>query len=334
LNWSLVFFVIFSVSVFATELDETMQSFIKENELQKAFEFLTEKLKLNPEDRETKFYLGKIHFDGDSSFKYLSEAIDLNQRDENTAEALIWMAKYSFLKGTYTITSEQTSIFEEEFDQSTHLPEALWLSGCSYLTTGYTEEAEKQFRKIPQNVPGSKWAPWAHLGLGDCFFLKKEFGQAIIQYRKVIELYADSDAFPLALIYLCQSYIETKDVNNALLYYNLYQDRFPSGITDREKIFEKIRAQFSDKIKTEKKEQRRVTKYTIEVGLFSNKNQAQNEYRRFKSQGYTTRMVEVPKDEAALWRVEVGIFNSQKKAEDFKDKLQRRFGKAYKVISR
>lgn len=334
LIWAVVIFILFPVNILASQLDDTLQVLIKENELQKAREFLIQYLDSNPENREGKFYSGKIHSDGDFSFNYLSEVIDLNQKDEKSAEALLLMAKYSFLNGSYFITSEQTKVFEKNFDQSPLFPEVLWLSGISYLITGYSDEAEIQFRKIAQKFPGSEWASWAHLGIGDCLSMKKEFDQAIVQYRKVIELYMDSDAFPLALTSLSQSYSEIKDVNNAFQYFNFYRDRFPAGISDKEKIFEKIRAELKEKIRKEEIQKKKNINYTIQVGLFSSKNQAQKELNNFKSKGYTTKMVEVTKEEGVLWRVEVGIFNSQKKAESFKSRLEKQSGKTYKVISR
>jgi tetratricopeptide (TPR) repeat protein len=334
LIWAVVFFILFPVNILASQLEDTLQVLIKKNELQKALEFLTQYLDSNPENRDGKFYSGKIHSDGDSSFEYLSEIIDLNQKDEKSAEALLLMAKYNFLNGSYFITTEQTKAIEKNFDQSPLLPEALWLSGSSYLISGYSDEAEKQFRKIAQKFPGSEWVPWAYLGIGDCLSMRKEFDQVIVHYRKVIELYMDSDAFPLALTSLSQSYSEIKDVDNAFQYFNFYRDRFPAGISDKEKIFEKIRAELKEQIKKEEKQKKKDIKYTIEIGLFSSKNQAQKELRNFNSKGYTTRMVEVTKEEGVFWRVEVGIFNSRKKAESFKSRLEKKSGKTYKVINR
>jgi len=332
--WSMIFFIPFSFSMAASELDDTLKYFVETNELEKAREFLISFLESNPQSREALFYLGKIHFDGDSSLKYLSQAIDLTQRGEKSAEALLWMSKHSFLNASYSVTLEQTIEFRKRFKQSLFMPEILWLSGCSYLVSGYTDSAEQQFGRVLEEFPGSKWASWALLGLGDCFFFKKEFDQAIHQYSRLIDQYTDSDALPLSLISLCRSYIEIKDGDNALLYYNLYQDRFPPGILEQEKVIDRIRVELSEKIKKEKRERRKPDKYTIQVGLFSDKDQADREYRRFESRGYTSRILDVTQDGKTFWRVEVGIFDSQKNAESFKNKLEKTFRKTYKVISR
>ena len=139
---------------------------------------------------------------------------------------------------------------------------------------------------------------------------------------------------PLALISLCWSLIETKDVEKAELYYNLYRDRFSSRILEQEELLTKIRAGLSEKIKKEKQKKKEAAKYTIEIGLFSSKAQAQNELRRFQALGYTTRLAEVSKDQKVLWRVEVGIFDSKTRAESLKSKLEKQFVGSYKVISR
>ena len=332
--WLLILFVPFSLKVSASELSQKIEEYLRENDLQKAREFLLQHLESYPKDREARFFLGKVHFDGDSSLKHLGESIDLTGKGEQSAEALLWMCKYSFLNGSYSMTQEQTKEFEKRFDQSFFLPEVLWLSGSSYLSTGYREEAEKKFGRILEDFPHSGWAPWAVLGVGDCLFSKQQYEQAIAQYRKLIDFYAESDALPLALISLCWSLIETKDVEKAELYYNLYRDRFSSRILEQEELLTKIRAGLSEKIKKEKQKKKEAAKYTIEIGLFSSKAQAQNELRRFQALGYTTRLAEVSKDQKVLWRVEVGIFDSKTRAESLKSKLEKQFVGSYKVISR
>jgi tetratricopeptide (TPR) repeat protein len=329
LIWMVIFFILFPLNIAASELDQTLKSFIENDDLEKARDFLVQYLESNPDDKEATFYLGKIHSDGDSSLKYLSEVIDLTDKGEISAEALLWMCKYSFLNGSYSITLEQTKEFEKKFDQSVFLPEILWLSGCSYLITGYREEAEQRFRMILEKFPQSEWVPWALLGLGDFFFLQKKFEQAIDQYSNLINSYGDSDALPLALISLCWCFIETKDPENALFYYNLYKDRYPSGILEQEKPLEKIRAELKEKIVKRKK-----TEYTIQVGVFSDKIQAEKAFKEFDSKGYTTRISEILEDQETRWSVEVGIFGSKKKAESFKNRIGKQFGKTYKVITR
>lgn len=334
LIWVLILLVAFSLKVSASELSQKIEEYLRENDLQKARDFLLQHLESYPQDREARFLLGKVHFDGDSSLKHLGESIDLTGKGEQSAEALLWMCKYSFLNGSYSMTLEQTKEFEKRFDQSAFLPEILWLSGSSYLTTGYRDEAEKKFGRILEDFPHSAWAPWAVLGLGDCLFSKREFEEAIAQYRKLINSYGDSDALPLALISLCWSFIETKEVEKADLYYNLYRDRFSSAILEQEELPTKIRAGLSEKIKKEKQKKKKSAKYTIEIGTFSSKAQAQNELRRFQAKRYTTRLVEISKDQQVLWRVEVGIFDSKKRAEILKSKLEKLFVGNYRVISR
>ncbi len=340
LIWLVILLILFPCGVAASELGQTLKEYLERNDLQKAREFLIQHLESKPQDREAKFYLGKVHFDGDSSLKYLSESIDLTDKGEESAEALLWMCKYSFLNGSYSITSEQTKEFQKRFGQSVFLPEMLWVSGSSYLITGYRDRAAERFRRILEEFPQSVWAPWALLGLGDLLFSAQEFEQAISQYKRLIDSYADSDVLPLALISLCWSFLETKEVENAYLYYNFYKDRFPSGILEQGELIAKIRTEFSEKIKEEKQEKqkkqekRKGAEYTIQIGIFPNKNQAEKEFKRFQSLGYTTGILELTKEGATSWRVEVGIFDSEKRAENLRKKLEKRFGGTYQVISR
>ena len=330
----LIFLVLFPLNVVGSELGQKIKAYFRENDLEAAREFLFQRLESNPDDREAKFFLGKVHFDGDSSLKYLSESTDLAQNGEESAEALLWMCKYSFLNGSYPITLEQTKEFEKRFEQSVFLPEAVWLSGSSYLITGYRAQAQSKFERILEEFPQSEWAAWAVLGLGDCFFSKREFEPAIIQYKKLVDFYGDSDPLPLALISLSWSLAETKDAEKAYFYYNIYKDRFSSQIVGEQELLAKIRTQLSEKIKKDEEQRKKAAEYTIQIGLFSTKAQADGELRRFQAQGYTAMLAEVKKDQQVLWRVEVGIFDSQKRAENLKTKLEKQFGGIYKVIAR
>jgi len=54
--------------------------------------------------------------------------------------------------------------------------------------------------------PDSPWADDAQLGIANCYYATEEYGNAIVEYQRVIDNYPSSDLLPLAQYSIAQSY--------------------------------------------------------------------------------------------------------------------------------
>lgn len=69
--------------------------------------------------------------------------------------------------------------------------------------------------KILQVYPNSKYVDDTLLMLGECFFYKQEYPQALRKFNELISLFPKSDLVPLARLWKARTYIEQDDFANA-----------------------------------------------------------------------------------------------------------------------
>ncbi|MCG3155034.1 MAG: Outer membrane protein assembly factor BamD [bacterium] len=69
--------------------------------------------------------------------------------------------------------------------------------------------------KILQVYPNSKYVDDTLLMLGECFFYKQEYPQALRKFNELISLFPKSDLVPLARLWKARTYIEQEDFTNA-----------------------------------------------------------------------------------------------------------------------
>ena len=75
------------------------------------------------------------------------------------------------------------------------------------LRAGNRTEAEQLFREFLRNFPSSDLADNSQYWLGECFYDRKEFVQAVREFRRVIERYPSGNKVPDALLKVGFSYL-------------------------------------------------------------------------------------------------------------------------------
>jgi tol-pal system protein YbgF len=88
-------------------------------------------------------------------------------------------------------------------------PEAVALYRKSFeaLRTGKHEEAAKGFTEFLRDYPGHELADNSQYWLGECFYDRKDYGQAVREFRRVIERYPNGNKVPDALLKVGFSYL-------------------------------------------------------------------------------------------------------------------------------
>jgi len=75
------------------------------------------------------------------------------------------------------------------------------------LRAGNQTEAEQLFREFLRNFPSSDLADNSQYWIGECFYDRKEFAQAVREFRRVIERYPNGNKVPDALLKVGFSYL-------------------------------------------------------------------------------------------------------------------------------
>jgi tetratricopeptide (TPR) repeat protein len=276
--------------------------------------------------------LGRTEPLGEQSESYLREALSRGDDEEVGAQAQLLMCQYEFCRGRYLAASDLVEGWDQKLPGVEAYPEALWISGSSFLAAQEPDSALVRFRRILADFPKSPWASWAQLGLGDCLLEAGDYDQAALSYKRVLEYHRYSEAFPFALSGLAECYSSSGNSEEALLYHNLLEERFPQN----PESFQALSPANAPRSPEEEGKAERLAgvRYTIQLGVFGVRENALGLKKRLEEQGYRVRMETRMIGGKKYQVVQLGSFDSYQEALDLKKKLEAQTGEAYRVVIR
>ena len=107
-------------------------------------------------------------------------------------------------------------------------PQKLYDASYLDLTKGNYDLAITGFTNYLKYFPETELAGNAQYWLGECYYAKKNFTRAAIEFHKVLENYSSSAKVPSALYKLGLSLIELKSTNQAEKYLNELMEKYPN----------------------------------------------------------------------------------------------------------
>lgn len=285
-------------------------------------------LESNPSDYEALYYAGKLESSPEKSAEYFKKVWESSSRTKKE-EAGLELCLYYQTAGLDDSVLSLSSKFKKIFPKSPLLPQMLWLESKSILATGRMEQALKGFRNIVELYPPSSWAAWAQLGIAEIYFSQGSFNKSIKEYTKVIDKYAGTEAFPLALAGMSRAFEASGEKDKAVLYMNLYKERFPGGIEVESQIQTQEVNPWKDSGTAEKLTG---TKYSVQIGVFASQENADKVMKRLKSRGYGPEQSFKTIQNKKYYVIQVGVFNSLSEAQKLREKLEREEGEVYRIV--
>lgn len=209
--------------------------------------------------------------------------------------------KINFLNGDYkaAITDGERIMANTRHDEP-GMDELYYILGLSYLEDGNYLRASDIFEIILKEFKGSRFKEEAQLGLGDTYFLRGEIKKAEDCYKRI------TSENPRTKI-------------KASVFYRLAQAGFKKGDTGQGKDYlDKLKAEFPLNLELRQNKDLSVLQsepgeiyYTVQVGSFSNANNAKNIVRELTVKGYDAYIEE---SDAKMYRVKVGKFKTRQEA--------------------
>jgi tol-pal system protein YbgF len=106
-------------------------------------------------------------------------------------------------------------------------PKQLYDNAYLDLTKGKYDLAITGFSNYLKYFPETEQADNAQYWLGECYYAKKNYTKAAIEFHKVLENYSTGDKVPSALYKLGLSLLELKSVGQANKYFQELIDKYP-----------------------------------------------------------------------------------------------------------
>ncbi|MEO0106103.1 MAG: tetratricopeptide repeat protein [candidate division WOR-3 bacterium] len=165
------------------------------------------------------------------------------------------------------------------------------------------------YKIIIDRYPQSRYVDVAYLEIGKIFILKEDFSNALITFNELIKNYPNSDLKEEILFWLGFAYIETGNKESGYKTFNELINTYPNSIWAS-------RAKNLLPSNQPKKEF-----YTVQVGSFRNKNNAETIVSELKAKGFDAKIIEAVVMDKIHYRVWVGEFETMEQAKTLALKL-------------
>jgi tol-pal system protein YbgF len=146
------------------------------------------------------------------------------------------------LQNKISLLNQTTKDFKPDLDNkvsSIVLPSSIYQSAYSDYVSGKYELAYSGFQSFIEKYPNAELAPQAQFYLGECFYSRKMWLDAIKEYEKVEGVYSKSNLIASAQLKIALCYENIGMKQKALKVFFLIVDNFPKSpefLTAKEKI--------------------------------------------------------------------------------------------------
>ncbi len=223
------------------------------------------------------------------------------------AEGVLDKAQILFLQKQYVqAIDECAKAVKEHPDNPAIVSQANYLTGASYVNLFDFLTAKKNFRAIVDQYSDSPYYEDAYMGLGDVEFLQENYSEALKVYEQFLRI--DPSPRRRATLYfrLAEIYMKRGDQESFKKYYDKLQQDFP----------------LSFEAKDARRLQEPGSYYTVQVGAFTNFDNAQEYIDHLKAKGYDVYSVLCMLSGKKLCRIRIGRYRTEKEAEEVKRKLE------------
>ena len=216
--------------------------------------------------------------------------------------------KANLLKGDYKAAIAEG---EKLIAKDPHSDELYYLLGLCYLKDGNYLRSSDIFEVIINEFSGSRFKEEATLGLGDTYLLRDDFKQAREIYQSIIKKNPKSKLKTQVYYRLSEIGFKQGDVSQGRDYLTKLRENYPLAPEAK---------QSQDICPLEKNNFNFY--YSVQIGSFSNPNNAHNLAQKLVSSGYPAYIEESSTVSGAkAYRVRAGKLKSRQEAEDLNKKL-------------
>ena len=199
------------------------------------------------------------------------------------------------------------------------------------LTAHSTGDASDQYvALLLQECPDTYHGQFARLVRAEREYRRGKVKEATVLCRQVTAA-ADNNLSPVGLILLARMALESGEAERALLQYDLLREESPQAI-GQEDLTEALGRLSEQKSAQESIEKLKDIAYSVQVGVFAQKDNARKMAEQFKSYGYPVVIVPRLISDKAYQVVLVGRFAVEKEAQAARRKLERGENQVFKVV--
>ena len=311
---------------------ESVYSLIQRGRLDEARDSLSREASAGVRDGNVLYCQALLQADGAEAARLMEAALDAPIRSQYLEEITYRLAQYYYLRGNYSKLAEMITDYMSGWENGSYRPQMIRLSALSDERNKEYDAALKQCDRFLVENKSSAYQQW---GLIDKARILEANGKTIgaVETAKTLSRGRKGPGTPQALYLLGMQAVAKARADDAILYYNLLHEAYPSAIG-----LDQLTAGLGDMPEPpaadNRAERATDTYYSVKVGVFSEIENARRQADRFKSPGVKVD-VEAKKISGKNYQVVyVGHFQDYEEAVRFKLQLEASNNETFQVVAR
>jgi tetratricopeptide (TPR) repeat protein len=283
-----------------------------------------------PGDPEALLVMARTEPGGLSAQSWALQALNSAGNRPPGDEACLLLIEILAATKSYGAILEKGEEFLRTFAGKSHSVDAVrWWTILAQLKTGQVRVAETELKNAIAENPSSEWVKRLYLLSADS---RTDLEAGVRAYR---DLSREDDHYleSQSLIGLAQAYERLGEHDRMMLYRGILTEKYPnasmlySGTSGSS-------VEADSRPGDDHAEKLADIVYTVQLGAFADKDNAQRLHEKYGAQGYTVHFYNRKIAGKTYWVVQVGSFTRLEKARELLEKLQDEDDTAYRIVVR
>ncbi len=310
---------------------DTVYTLILKGRLEEARDSLSARASAATRDGNTMFCQSLLEPDADQAVRLMEAARNTTLLSQHREEISYRLAQYYMLRGEYTEVSELVTEYQSLWESGKHDAE---MRRISVLVDELQDSHESALRQCDRYLVRYTDRDLQQRGLIDKARILGGHGKRIGANETLRQISRSRKGVGVAqaLYLLCQDAIDRKRADDAIFFYNILREGYPSAV-GIDHLMTGLGDMSSQTASDNRAEKLTGTYYTVKVGVFSEPGNARHQADKFR--GYDKKVeIKTKKISGRKYRVVyVGHFDDYDEALRFRLQLEETHQEAYQVVA-
>jgi len=311
---------------------ESIYSMIRSGKLQEATDSLSSSSTASLRDGNRLFYFSLLESDGAKSAQLMEASLQASVAPIFREEIYYRLAQYYFARGDIERLARNVRDYRSRWENGRYIREMLRFSVFIDQSSGAFEAAVRQVdRYLLMFSEGDA----SQLGVIDKARVMMNFNKRIGSDKLLRKLAREKQGVgvPQALYLLGLESVRAKRTDDAVFYYNLLREGYPSAV-GLDALIDKMMDVSTSASADDAAARLTGTFYSVQVGVFSEKKNADKQAEVFKAYDRKVEIKTKTISNVKYRVVYVGRFQSYEDAVSFKKRLESNHDEVYQVVAR
>lgn len=311
---------------------ESIYSMIRSGKLQEATDSLSSSSTASLRDGNRLFYFSLLESDGAKSAQLMEASLQASVAPIFREEIYYRLAQYYFARGDIERLDRNVRDYRSRWENGRYISEMLRFSVFIDQSSGAFEAAVRQVdRYLLMFSEGDA----SQLGVIDKARVMMNFNKRVGSDKLLRKLAREKQGVgvPQALYLLGLESVRAKRTDDAVFYYNLLREGYPSAV-GLDALIDKMMDVSTSASADDAAARLTGTFYSVQVGVFSEKKNADKQAEVFKAYDRKVEIKTKTISNVKYRVVYVGRFQSYEDAVSFKKRLESNHDEVYQVVAR